>query len=97
MKYYSEVTKKMYDTEDALKTAEAAEAKKKAEADLKSQQRASRAKEVEDAFKAAQAAFDKYTELRNKFVEDYGSYHMSYTKPVLKNGEYDWINWLFNL
>lgn len=37
--------------------------------------RATRAKEVEDAFKAIAAANKNYQDLLNAFVKDYGSYH----------------------
>lgn len=68
MKYYSEKTKKLYDTTEevvnAEKELEAAEQKKQ---ELVAK-RKERAKEVEDAFAAA-------NELLNKFIEDYGSFH----------------------
>ena len=83
MKYYSEVTKKLYDSEDAVKTAEEnlkkIEAIKEAEEKKKKAERAARAKEVEDAFKAATEARDKANKLLSAFTKDYGYFHMSYT------------------
>lgn len=94
MKYYSDITKKLYGTPEALKEDEAkvtaAEAEKKAAEAKKKAERAARAKEVEAAFKAEMEAHNKYLELRNQFIKDYGSFHMSYTDvtPSIK-GTYD--------
>lgn len=77
MKFYSEVTKKLYDTEKELVNAEAALIKAQADEEEKKKVRATRAKEVEDAYKTLIAAQQHYTELKNKFIEDYGSFHMS--------------------
>ena len=106
MKYYSEITKKLYGTPEALKEDETkvttAEAEKKAAEEKKKAERTARAKEVEAAFKAEMEAHNKYIELRNKFIKDYGSFHMSYTTPTpLVKGDYsseeawDIINSLF--
>ena len=81
MKIFSEKTKKIYPTVEACEAAEA-------EYDLKQAQiaeerkklaetRKERAKEVEDAYQAAVAAQKTFLELRNKFVKDYGSFHMT--------------------
>ena len=76
MKFYSEETKKFYETEDACKKAEAKAKAEKDEAAKKAaklkEERASRAKEIEDAFAHA-------NELLNKFVKDYGSFHYTYS------------------
>lgn len=76
MKYYSEETKQFYSTaEDCDKAEKAAiEEKEKKEAHKKElkEARAARAKEVNEAF-------EKANELLNKFVEDYGSFHYTYT------------------
>lgn len=77
MKYYSDVTKEVYDTQEALVKAEDAEVQKQAEAEQKAKQRKERAKEVEDAFKAVLDAQAHYTELKNKFIEDYEGFHMT--------------------
>lgn len=79
MKFYSEVTDKMYDTVESLQAAEkkiaderarkeAAEAKKKAE-------RETRAKDVENALEAAAKAQGEAVEKLSAFIEDYGSFH----------------------
>ena len=82
MKIISEKTKKEYATVEECLAAEAeydlAVAKQKEEAEKKAEERKNRAKEVEDAYLAAREAEKKYLELRNKFVKDYGSFHMTY-------------------
>lgn len=104
MKFYSDITKKLYDTSEALKKDEKAvtnsEAEKKAAEAKKSAERAARAKEVEDAYKAEVEAHAKYIKLRNQFVDDYGSFHMSYTTStpeVEVYSPYTLFDTLFNL
>lgn len=76
MKYFSEKTKKMYDSVELLETAEK-ELDEKQEKELKlKEERKARAQEVEEAYK-------KYLELRAKFIEDYHSYHMTLTEKDL--------------
>lgn len=79
MKYYSEQLKKLFDTpEELLAAEEKVNAAKREEEEKKAQlkaQRETRAKEVEDAFKAASDAQKKANELLGAFVKDYGSYH----------------------
>lgn len=99
MKFYSDVTKKLYETQAALVEAEALELKKKAEVEEKQKQRGERAKEVEAAYKAILEAQTKYAELKNKFIEDYGSFHMTVTEktPTGKLSDLnDLIDLLFN-
>ena len=67
MKYYSELTKTLYDTKEDLIKAETELTKTKA-------QRADRAKEVTEALKAANVATKKANELLSAFVKDYGSF-----------------------
>lgn len=100
MKFYSDVTKKLYDTQDALASAEALVLKEKVEAEEKEQKRGERAKEVEAAYKAVLEAQAKYTELKNKFIDDYGGFHMTATHkgPVWSAADINnWIDLLFNL
>lgn len=84
MKFYSEKTKKFYDTyeecvkvEDELLKKEQAEAKRKAELE---KNRASAAKEVEAAFKKAADAVKERDKLLEDFVRKYGAFHMSLDK-----------------
>lgn len=86
MKYYSETLKRTYDSEkECLKAEEEysrALAEKEAKAKELSETRKARAKEVEDAYKAAADANNKYIELRNAFLRDYHSFHMTITDPA---------------
>lgn len=82
MKFYSEILDKIFDDEKALIEAEdkhqkAIKEKEDREKKLADERKA-RAKEVEEALEQAQAAEKKYWELRNKFVKDYGAWHVSY-------------------
>ena len=56
MKFYSEVTKKLYDTPELVQEAE---------------DKAKAAEEVTDAY-------DRFVSLREAFLKDYGSFHMTY-------------------
>ena len=82
MKYYSEITKILYDTPEQLREGEKKAAEKKAAEELKAKERGNRAKEVEAAYKAINEAREKYEELRNKFIEDYGSFHMTVSQKT---------------
>ena len=70
MKYYSEKTRKLYNSEVELKDAEKDLNKKEAEEKAKREERGARAKEVEEAYK-------NYKKLLDAFIKDYGSYHMT--------------------
>lgn len=90
MKFYSEVLDKLFDTaQEALKAEEIHQKKvdeekaKKAKLD---EERKTRAKEVEDAYKAAVDAEKKYADLKQKFIKDYGAFHMTYRD----NGKDGW-------
>lgn len=84
MKYYSDETKKLYETEEALKAAEKAVFDAKQEKEKLKQQRSVRAKEVEDAFKAVEEAQTHAYKLLNDFTKDYGSFHMSWSNNAKK-------------
>lgn len=83
MKYYSETLNKVFENEkDCLKAEK--EHKEKVEAEEKHKKeladsRKIRAKEVEDAYKAVIDAQKHYHELKNQFVEDFGSFHMTFS------------------
>ena len=86
MKIFSEKTNKYYSTVDECVEAEkkydeevaTKEAKKKELSDA----RKNRAKEVEDAYKARLEADKVYQEKLNKFIDDYGSFHMTINTEV---------------
>ena len=97
MKIYSEKTGKEYKTVKECQAAETAydaekaeESKKKAEL---AEARKTRAKEIEEAYKVARDAEKHYFELRNAFVKDYGSFHMTFSTP---NSSFeDFVNDIF--
>ena len=82
MKFYSEKLNKVYDTEQACVEAESAHDKAIAEAEAKKkalvEERATRAKEVEDLYKAAVEAKKAYDEKLRAFLKDYGSFHATF-------------------
>ena len=84
MKYYSELTKKVYDTEEQLVEAEHKLALANEEKDKKAAQKKEDAKKVTDAFKV-------YLDLRNKFIEKYGYWHATYTN-VDGNDDYSYFD-----
>lgn len=92
MRYYSDITKCLYDSAAELAQAEGKvlkeEAEKKAAEKEKKEARAKRAKEVETALKEANEAQAKAIKLLKEFTKDYGYFHTSYTtsdaeKPAL--------------
>lgn len=81
MRYYSDKLKKFFQTEqECLEEEEKCLAREKAEEEQKTklaEERKIRAKEVEEAFKDMRKAQDSYYKLLNKFIDDFGSFHMS--------------------
>lgn len=107
MKYYSELTKKVYDSPEDVEKAEvvlkeeqekakkvAEEAKAKKEALIAEKQ--TRAKEVEDAYKEIIKANKKYEELKNKFIRDYGHFWMNYKDGDSEVSIFEVFNDFFN-
>lgn len=80
--YYSDVTKKYYESEDALVAAETEVIKAQKAAEEKNKVRKERAQEVETAYKVVVDAQKKYLDLRNKFIKDYGSYHTTINEII---------------
>ena len=72
MKYYSEITKKLYDSKDELVKAEVAATKVKSA-------RADKAKEVTEAIKTANEATKKANKMLADFVKEYGSFKTTLT------------------
>lgn len=67
MKFYSEITKKLYDTKDELIDAEVKATKAKSDREVK-------AKEVTELLKAANEATKKANKALSEFVKEYGSF-----------------------
>lgn len=89
MKYYSEVLKKLYETQEDLVKAETnyktAQVEKIAKEKAAKERRAARAKEVETALKELDLAKVKANKLLTQFVEDYGYFHTSYALDKVKD------------
>lgn len=91
MKYYSEKTKKLYETEEILRDEEAKyDLEHEKELALKAQ-RAERAKEIEKAYEKAAAAKREADELMNKFIKEYGSYHYTQKNVVPVHSLFDML------
>ena len=82
MKFYSEKLDKLFDTQELCAEAEEAHEKALAEAENKklklAEERATRAKEVEDLYKTAIEAKKAYDEKLREFLKDYGSFHATF-------------------
>jgi regulator of protease activity HflC (stomatin/prohibitin superfamily) len=97
MKYYSELTKKIYDCESDLIADEESVVKAKEEKEAKAKQlkeeRANRAKAVEDAYKLANEKQAEADKLMREFIKDYGSFHT--TVKDVKPGFTSLIDYFF--
>lgn len=80
MKYWSEVLRKPYDTEEELVVAEREYDERMEAVKRKEEEREARKKAVDDAFEAAY-------KLQREFLHDYGRY--SYSS---NNGVFDFLN-----
>ena len=76
MKYVSEITGKTYNSEKQCLEAEKVFVETEKE---KKAPRVKRAKEVEEAYQKAVEANKTYRDVLNKFINDYGSFHMTYS------------------
>ena len=87
MKFYSEELKKFFDTEeDCVDAEERAYIAKQEEEEKKTklaEERKARADEIKAAYEAVQTATKEYNELVKKFINDFGSYHMTYTSSLI--------------
>lgn len=98
MKYYSELTKKVYDTPELLEEAEKVVLEANKEKEKKLAERAERAKAVENAFVEVKAARKKADDLLSEFCRDYGSFHTTIKEPTnALNWVDDWFNSYFKL
>lgn len=99
MKYYSEMTDKVYETqEECEKAEEALVAKQKAEEEKQlalKNEREARSKEVVEAFKKAREAEAEAQKLLKEFVKDYGSFHISYNGKSSMPSMFDVLNDFF--
>ena len=95
MKFYSEKLNKLFDTEELCTEAETAHEKALAEAESKklklAEERANRAKEVEELYKAAIEAKKAYDEKLREFLKDYGSFHATFKNVDPFFTLFDWF------
>ena len=92
MKYYSDKTKKLYDTVELLNEAEMAYDEAHAAELKKAEQKKTAAEAIRAARKAVIDAQSRYNELVNQFIKDYGSYHETY-----RDGDVVSLRDIFNL
>ena len=89
MKYFSELLNRVYNSEaecieaeEKHKKALAEEKRQKAVAEAKKEalanERAERAKKIEELYKAAATAEREYKTALNDFIKDYGSFHATF-------------------
>jgi len=99
MRYYSDVTRKYYESEKACLEAEEAAQKEEAarkEAEAKAvEDRKAAAKKVEDAYAAMLTAQKEYTKLRREFINKYGAFHMTFCSD--NSDSFDWIDQFFRI
>ena len=95
MKFYSEKLNKLFDSEKACAEAEVAHDKAVAEAEAKkkalSDERANRAKKVDDLYKHAVEAKKAYDAELQAFLKDYGSFHATFKTTDPFFGIFDWF------
>lgn len=89
MKYYSDVTKKMYETISDLEAAEK-------EASEKTNARKEDAAKVEAAFNEMVTARKKYEKALREFCEKHGAYHRT-IKPEGDHKSFDWCDFILDL
>lgn len=96
MKYYSELTKKLYDSEKALIDAEnevkIEKIKKEEAAAAAKKQRAEDAKVVEEAFEKMKAARKEYQDALANFCKKHGAYHKTLTEKDLPEVDFSLLN-----
>ena len=81
MQYYSEKTKRLYNTIKELESAESEYDKKQKEIELAKKERSEAAKKVEELRELAHNAADAYQQELSKFCDKYGSYHTTIVNP----------------
>lgn len=95
MKFYSEKLDKLFDTQELCAKAEEAHDHEVAEAEAKkkalAEERATRAKNVEDLYKQAVTAKQNYDKALQSFLNDYGSFHATFKTTDPFFGLFDWF------
>ena len=95
MKFYSEKLGKLFDTQELCTQAESEHEKAVAEAEAKKKalanERASRAKAVEELYRKAVEAKQEYNKALQEFLNDYGSFHATFKTTDPFFGLFDWF------
>ena len=95
MKFYSEKLNKMFDTQELCAQAESEHEQAVAEVEAKkkalTEERATRAKAVEDAYRKAVEAKQEYDKILQEFLKDYGSFHATFKTGDPFFGIFDWF------
>ena len=81
--FKSEKTGRIYKSKEEAEAAEKEYDAKQAEIKKLKEERAARAKEVDDLYAAYIEAGKKYEDAKNAFIKDYKSYHVTYTSKGL--------------
>lgn len=88
MKFYSDLTKKLYDSAEACKKAEDEQKKaleeQQTKAKVEQEEKKAMAQEITKAFEEMRTAQKKYDELRSEFIKRWGYYHVSYSDASMK-------------
>ena len=99
MKYYSEITKNLYDSQDVLVEAEnkiKIERIKKEAAEREAKEaRANDAKKVDEAWKNLTEARKAYQEALTEFCKKHGAYHKTLTEKDLPDSSFSNIFYNF--
>lgn len=89
MRYYSDLLKKVFDSEEACVAAEDKYLTEMEEKDAREKElretRKARAKEVEDALKAVHDAQKQYQEKLDAFLKDYKTFHCTLSATDVRN------------
>lgn len=95
IRYYSDELKRFFNTAEECEKAEAALLKQRKEEEERkakmASERATRAKEVEDALNKLNEAKKNYDEKLRAFCQDYGSWHYTFTSDKPDLSDIFWI------
>lgn len=82
MRFYSDVCRKLFESQEELEKAEKALAQKNDEETKKKAERKADADKVQVAYDKVVEDCKEYNKLVNEFVKKYGSYHKTINTPI---------------
>lgn len=94
--FYSDITKKTYETEEACLEAEKLVAAENEKKEALAAERGKRAKEVEDAYERAMEANKTAYDLMQEFLKDYHTFHFTFkgnNVGFFNWNPFDFLNW----